>query len=333
MKNKIFRLLTTLATVTALSSCGDDWQPGDGSQFPSGTGGVSSGTINVEVADEPVKATGRAGDGTTIDTSSFLVYITAKGSSDVVVFNKDTCRWNYGTMPEIVTLPVGDYTVHVASHDPEPVAWSAPYYEGTSDFTVVNNKVVNIGTVKCLFRSLKIAVHFDEDFLAAMDPDNSTVTVTAGAEGTSTVWTPAETRCAYFRLAEANPTVIAHFNGMLDGQNYTAGKTVTDARIGDYYIFNFSLNQGNPEPPEEFGSTTIPASGISIDVDMVREELNNQLKPGIEAGDNSEKHPNAEEWPDPVGPGTDPENPDDPPPPRPDGAGCGDLKTNPTHQH
>lgn len=299
-----------LAALAVLSGCGDDWTPGENSQFAPGTGGAYSGTINVDVASEPTKAQGRADDPT--DRSSFIVTVTPKGSDNIASYDGELCRWTYGNMPEIITLPVGEYTVHVASHEPEAVAWSAPYFEGQTDFSVENNKVVNIGTVHCYFHSLKIGVNFDEDFLKIMDADNSSVTVTAGAAGTSMVWIPSETRCAYFYLNDDNPTVIAHFNGRLDGQTYTAGKTVNSARMGDYYIFTFSLNQGNPEPPEEFGSTTIPPSGINIDVDMIREELPNQLKPGEDIQDSDEKHPNAEEWPDPVGPGTDPENPDDP---------------------
>ena len=319
MKFKIFSLSFTLAAMAALSSCGDDWQPEGDSQFAAGTGGAYSGTINVDLTSEPTKAQGRAEADT--DLSSFIVTVTAKGNDEIVTFDGDRCSWTYSNMPEIITLPVGDYTLHVASHEPEAVAWSAPYFEGQTDFTVVSNKVVNIGKVHCSFRSLKIGVVFDESFLEMMDPDNSSVTITAGAAGSSAVWSPTETRCAYFNLTENNPTVIAHFNGVIDGQTYTAGKTITEARTGDFYVFNFSLNQGNPEPPEEFGSGVIPDSGINIDVDMVREELNNQLKPGEDINGNDEKHPNTEEWPEePVEP-IEPVNPIDPTPPSDDDSG------------
>lgn len=314
MKFKIFSLTLALAAVAGLSSCNDDWQPAGSSQFPAGTGGISSGTLNVQVADEPTKAQSRADGANTVDTSSFIVYITAKGSQDVEVYDKETCRWTYSTMPEIITLPVGEYTVHVASHEPEPVAWGAPYFEGSKDFTVENNKVVNIGSVKCLFQSLKVGVKFDDDFLKMLDPDNSTVTLIGGVAGTSIVWTPSETRCAYFRLEEDNPTVVANFNGMVNGTNYKATLPVQDAKIGDYYIFTFSVNQGDPSRPHEPSYATIPEGGISIDVETIRVDLNNQLKPGEDKGDDSEKHPNAEEWPeDPQ----QPVDPDDPTPPGP----------------
>lgn len=325
MKFKILSLTFALAAMAALSAC-DDWKPEGSSQFAPGTGGAYSGTINVDVASEPTKSQSRAGADT--DISSFIVFVTAKGSDEVVRYDGETCRWTYSSMPEIITLPVGDYTVHVASHEPEPVAWNAPYFEGQTDFTVVSNKVVNINTVHCSFRSLKIGVNFDEAFLSAMDPDKSSVTVTAGSAGTSAVWSATETRCAYFYLTEDNPTVIVHFNGILNGLSHTAGKTVNSAHMGDYYIFNFSLNQGNPEPPEEFGSTTVP--DISIDVDMVRDELNSQLKPGENGSSSEEKHPNTEEWPETEDPGTDPGEPDNPDTPAsnititPD-ASCADL--------
>ncbi|MBD5270655.1 MAG: DUF4493 domain-containing protein [Bacteroides sp.] len=316
MKFKIFSLSLTLAAMAALSSCGDDWQPDGDSRFAAGTGGAYSGTIDVDVASEPTKAQGRAEADT--DCSSFIVSITAKGSDEIVKFDGELCSWSYSKMPEIITLPVGNYTLHVKSHEPEAVAWSTPYFEGQTDFTVVNNKVVNIGKVHCSFRSLKIGVIFDEDFLEMMDADNSSVTISAGSAGTSAVWTPSETRCAYFYLTENNPTVVAYFSGVIDGQTYTAGKTITDAVTGDYYTFTFSLNQGNAEPPEEFGSGVIPESGISIDVDMVREEIGNQLKPGLDINGDDEKHPNAEEWPEePV----KPVDPVDPTPPSDDESG------------
>lgn len=307
MKTKIYSLLVALMSVVAFSAC-DDWTPGEQGGYPANTGGVSSANMNVAVNDE-VTAIGRA----IVDTSGFLVTVYEKGTGTVATYDGKACSWTYGAMPEIFTLPVGEYTVRVRSHEPEDAAWSAPYFVGAADFSVENDKVTYIGTVTCEFASVKVEVKFSKDLAQAMESD-AKVVVDGGVAGTSLTWTAAETRYGYFFPAEDNPTILATFTGTVKGQQVSAIKEITDAKFGSYYIFTFSLNTGNPILPDEFGNVTEGTPGISIDFDVIDSPVSSTVRPGETPSGDGDKHPDTEEWPEePTPPGPEnPDNPDDP---------------------
>lgn len=299
MKTKIYSLLVALMSVVAFSAC-DDWTPGEQGRYPANTGGVSSANMNVDVNDE-VTAIGRA----IVDTSDFLVTVYEKGSETVATYDGKACSWTYSAMPEIFTLPVGEYTVSVRSHEPEDAAWSAPYFIGSADFTVKNDEVTYIGTVVCQFASVKVEVRFSQELAEAMESD-AKVVVDAGVAGTSLTWTATETRYGYFFPAENNPTILATFTGTVKGQVVSAIKEITDAKFGSYYIFTFSLNTGNPILPDEFGDVTEGTPGITIDFDVIDSPVSSTVRPGETPSGDSDKHPDTEEWPE------QPENPDKP---------------------
>lgn len=306
MKTRIYSLLVALMSVVAFSAC-DDWTPAEQGAYPANTGGVSRSKMDVTVNDE-VTAIGRA----IIDTSDYLVTVTEKGSDVIATYEGKPCSWTYSTMPQIFTLPVGDYTVRVRSHEPSDAAWSEPYYEGSADFTVVNNNVTYIGTVTCNFASVKVEIRFSEELANAMS-DDSHVDVVAGVAGTSLTWSASETRYGYFYPAEDNPTIIATFTGTVKGQTVSATKNVTDAKRGNYYIFSFSLNTGNPILPDEFGDITGADSGIKIDFEVIESDVNSTVRPGETPSTDPDRHPDSEEWPDEPDPGPEtPDNPDEP---------------------
>lgn len=306
MKTRIYSLLVALMSVVAFSAC-DDWTPAEQGAYPANTGGVSRSKMDVTVNDE-VTAIGRA----IIDTSDYLVTVTEKGSDVIATYEGKSCSWTYSTMPQIFTLPVGDYTVRVRSHEPSDAAWSEPYYEGSADFTVVNNNVTYIGTVTCNFASVKVEIRFSEELANAMS-DDSHVDVVAGVAGTSLTWSASETRYGYFYPAEDNPTIIATFTGTVKGQTVSATKNVTDAKRGNYYIFSFSLNTGNPILPDEFGDITGADSGIKIDFEVIESNVNSTVRPGETPSTDPDRHPDSEEWPDEPDPGPEtPDNPDEP---------------------
>lgn len=302
MKTRIYSLLVALMLVVTFSAC-DDWTPGEQGTYAANTGGVSIARMNVSVNDE-VTAIGRD----VIDTSGYLVTVTRKGTDEVAVYEGKPCSWTYSSMPQIFTLPVGDYTVTVRSHEPADAAWSAPYYEGAADFTVKNNDVTYIGTVTCNFASVKVEVRFSEELAKAMS-DDSKVDVVAGVAGTSLTWSASETRYGYFYPSDDNPTVIATFTGSVKGQTVSAVKNVTDAKRGNYYIFSFSVSSGNPILPDESGDVT--NAGIQIDYEVIESDINQSVRPGEDPTDPN-KHPDSEEWPEEPENPENPDNPDDP---------------------
>ncbi|MDE6287634.1 MAG: DUF4493 domain-containing protein, partial [Muribaculaceae bacterium] len=89
-----------------------------------------------------------------ISTDNFIITIKDKESGAV------RRTYKYGSMPEVVSLPVGSYTVSVKSHEIKPAEFDAPYYEGSADFSIEAGKITEIGTILCKFKSIKVTIKY-----------------------------------------------------------------------------------------------------------------------------------------------------------------------------
>lgn len=299
MKNKIFSLLTALLTVMSLTTACDDWEPGT-QQFPSNTGGVNLKGMAVNV-DSQTRPSGRA----TVETGSFLVQIIDKATSETAVYDGAKCEWTFSQMPEVMTLPVGEYTVNVKSHEPLKAEWDNPCYEGSKDFEIRNGEITAIGTVTATLASIKVTVKYSDKLAQAMSAD-SHVDVVAGQDAQLT-WSATETRDGYFAAVEGSTTLVATFSGSLSGNPVSTLKEFTDVAKGNHYIITFDLSTG-PEIPGETGD--INPTGITVDGSIEESDENGDIDPSDdpESGD----RPDKEDWGnDPTDP-TDPNDPNDP---------------------
>ncbi len=241
MKTKIFTILSLMALCLGFSSCKDDWSSDDVSQ-----GQLSLSSMNVEVSNvEKVITSSRAA----IDTDAFLVTITNKSTGETAG------SYEFGSMPEVVSLPAGKYTLTVKSHNIQKAEWEHPYFEGSKDFEINVGKITDIGQVVCSFASLKVSIRFKEDLLNAIG-DDAKVTVVAN-DGGSLEFTPDETRSGYFAVVEGSNTLVATFTGKINGTYATRAATYTDVEGGQHRIIYFDLKTNDTNPPEEVGNINL----------------------------------------------------------------------------
>lgn len=300
MKTKIYSLFVMMMSAVIFTGCDDTWKPGD-YEFAKNTGGISLTSIDVDIDDNP-NVVSRS----TIDTSDFLVTITDKATGKTASFNNQECSWTYSEMPEVFTLPVGTYTAFVESHKQEKAAWATPYYQGSADFEIKDGEITSIGTVVCSFASVKVSVRYSEALKKVMSSD-SEVNVVCNDEGALT-WTSAETRAGYFEAVDGSTTLIATFNGTVQGQSVTKIKEFTDVKKGNYYIITFTLKSGDSTVPDEFGNID-PNGGITVDAGIEETDEPGNINPGDDPDTPANQRPGNEEWPDDP---EQPENPDDP---------------------
>ena len=287
MKTKITTIISVLALSLGLWSCSDSWEP-----VTDKSGSVALACMEVEV-DNAEKVVSRAG----VDKNDFLVKI--YDDKDVLVGN-----WVYGTMPEIVTLNVGDYRVDVMSHEIKKSEWDAPYFFGSKTFSVVDSKITEVGTVVCSFSSLKVSVIFDEQLRKVLG-DDVTVTVRANDSG-ALVFTPDETRSGYFEVVKGSTTLTLVFAGTVKGNYEEIIKAYTDVEPGQHRIVTYSLKSPGGDIPDESGNVD-PTDGIDIDVSYTDENLNGNVDDTEETLDPSDR----------PGHEGDTEDPDEPTPPTP----------------
>lgn len=263
MKTNIFyNLLGTLALTVALTSCHDD--PTIGPTVETGTGEVHLASMSVDMSNAEI-VINHSGSRADVDVSDFIVTIKDQNNPAAAPY-----VWKFKEMPELFTLPVSDsYVVEVESHKIAKAEWDKPYFYGTKTFEIKTGEVTQIGVVEAKFSSLKVSVKFADNLRKVMGEDVE-VTVKANDEGVL-VYTPEETRPGYFEVVDGSTTLIAEFEGTVDGAPTTYAIPINDIAKGQHRIITYKLKNG-PDIPEQSGKID-PSDGIGIDVEVESEDL------------------------------------------------------------
>lgn len=311
MKTKIFSILLTFAAMVGFSACSDEWKPdtqGEG-QLRTSSLGVEVDGAETVVSDNNAAKKKPAGKSAaksraTIDLSDFIVTVADKNGREVN-------RWAYKDMPELPTFAAGDYTVTVRSHEVEPAAWNAPYYEGSQAFTITAGSVTEVEKVVCKLSNIRVSVTFSEKLIKAFD-NPSEVTVKITSEGNnSLVFTPAETRSGYFEALQNLETLRIDFSASIMGHNETFTKTVDNVAKGQHRKISFGLTGNDNVPPEELGTIINDGQGITVDTEVVEDAPIETDYPWYEDNTDNTGRPGDEDFDD-DNPGPGPEDPDDP---------------------
>ena len=287
MKTKISTILATAAIMFGAASCSESWNPVPGAE----QGSLSMLSMGVTV-NKAAPVQSRA-DG--VDLSQFKVSVVSLSDNSVAG------EYLYGTMPEIITLPVGAYRVDVESHSVQKAEFDRPYYKGVSkDFEIRNNELTEIGNVVCNLSNVKVTIAYT-DALKAIMGDDVTVTVEANDDG-RLVFTPAETRSGYFAYVDGSMTMVANFAGTVGGAYTEARKQFSDVAAGKHYIVTFDVKNA-PVPPTQTGQ--VDPSGITVDGSVTEEDVTGGVSGGDEETIEPGTRPGTEEGGEEPGPGPD----------------------------
>ncbi|MGN1266249.1 MAG: DUF4493 domain-containing protein [Muribaculaceae bacterium] len=244
----IFILMMTVAVT--LVSCDDPTYPD--STTDQGTLKLSSLSIDVDASENQV--TTRAG----IDVGTFTVRVLDAATNTL----KNS--WIYSEMPEVVTLPVGDYVIEVYNAEVQEAAFDAPYYYASKNVTITKNDIAELGTLTCTLENVRVSIAYTDQLKAVMG-DDVKVTVEVAAKN-MLEFAGSETRSGYFRYYENNTTLVASFSGTVEGVFISEDhKIVTDVQPRKHYIITFDYKTG-PLPDDEIGG--VSNSGFSIDASV-----------------------------------------------------------------
>lgn len=287
--NKIFNIFATLLVLAVLlPSCDKE------DLFPCGDSDGKTGTVNFRKMVVEVNSGENEVRAADVNVGEFLVEVTsASGSTEYA--------GTYAEMPEVLTLPVGGYTVTAKSPSNPDAAWETPYYEGKQTFTVKENEVTFVDPVVCKIANVKVTVKYDSRLLAVMD-DDCVVTVQTGA-GSTLQYSKTETRSGNFRYVEGEgtATLVATFRGTVE-ENYEENfRTYTDVAPGNHYIITYRLKTPGGEEPDVTG-TINPGVNVDAVVEVVDMNLNIDVEDDIL--DETDRPQQGEDKPD------KPDNPD-----------------------
>ena len=284
-------IIGSLATVALMSGCANE-APFSEPSVSEVTGKLMTRCLapklgNTEGVDMSTRATAVPSVG------DFTVTITRDGRQRDAS-SPGSVEYTYSDMPEVLTLPVGDYKVS-AHHGENPDAeWDAPYYYGESSFGIDANKITDdVDPIVAKLANIRVSIKFHPSLLSAMS--NGEVKVNVGNSGEK-IFSSSETRSAYFRYAEESRTLVATFSGTVDGEPIVESIAYDDIAPGNHYTITFRVRGIEDDNPGTVnGGVTVDTSVEEVDMNKTIDgETDVPLNPNdyndrpVQGGDDTE---------------------------------------------
>lgn len=233
-------------------------------------------------------------------TDDFNVVISRKSNARAAA--QGSVEYKYGDMPEVLTLPVGEYKVYAHHGENKPAEWDSPYYYGESEFSIDANKITdNVDPIVAKLSNIRVTIVFSASLLSAMSPD-SKVEVRVGDQGVME-FTQSETRSAYFKHVNKSQSLTATFTGTVDGSEVVETEGYDNVAPGNHYRITFRMHGIDEDDP---GTVTV---GVTVDASVETINMNQTVDGEKEEYLDDDMRPQQGDGKDP-GPG-----PDDPIPP------------------
>lgn len=275
-----------------------------GSEIPDETGKLLTSALDVSLTSDkgPRSLKDRDVRAAAPSANLFKIEISRKNSAVPYVVEYD-----YSKMPEIVTLPVGDYTVKAFYGDNPDAGWDAPYYEGTADFTIVKDEITdNVDPIECTVMNVRVSIVIDESLRRAITGDYSVnVKVNNVGELDFTATRIDNGESGYFKFVEGSTTLVATFGGIVDGIYSTETRTGIDVRPGHHYIITFRLYDAGEEGPGSIVGGGEEGELIIIHSDVEEEGIIDGTIDADNERPNIDGNDRPTEGQTPEGPGTD----------------------------
>lgn len=270
MKNIFLICLTLMAVLFTFSACHSEKME-TGATDVTGQLSLASMKMEVDLKVDTVYPQSRAG----VDVSNFL--LTIKNSQ-----GEQVEQYTYSEMPEIISLPVGTYTVVASSAEAATNGFDVPFYTGsTEQFTIKENELTEVFALTCRLANVMISVEYDEELRKLMGED----VVTNVKIGDNSLDIPSsETRKAYLIAPASAGSMDITLKGTIDGESVTEVKRVDNVQAGQYNIIKYVLNSVDDGTNSNVGGNLNIA--INIDSSMTSSDetvgVNPEEEPGID---------------------------------------------------
>lgn len=152
-------------------------------------------------------------------------------------YDKDNGGFTNNAFSGKIKLAAGDYTIvaHSANWDGSQSAFSAPYYAGQTQVTVVRNSIQD-ANVECKLANVKVTVTFDDNFKKYFTSATSEVSSALDGVFSQTFVMNQTTESAYFPVANLTHKITV--NG---DPNKSKEYTIEDVQARDHYKINYHV--------------------------------------------------------------------------------------------
>lgn len=276
MKNIFLICLTLMAVLFTFSACHSEKME-TGATDVTGQLSLASMKMEVDLKVDTVYPQSRTG----VDVSNFL--LTIKNSQ-----GEQVEQYTYSEMPEIISLPVGTYTVVASSAEAATNGFDVPFYTGsTEQFTIKENELTEVSALTCRLANVMISVEYDEELRKLMGEDVvTTVTIKENTQDDmikeySLDIPSSETRKAYLIAPASVSPMDITLKGTIDGEFVTEVNRVDEVQAGQYNIIKYTLS------PVDDGNNSVGGNlniAINIDSSMTSSDETVGVNPGEEPG-------------------------------------------------
>lgn len=238
---------------------------------------LASMKMEVDLKVDTVYPQSRAG----VDVSNFL--LTIKNSQ-----GEQVEQYTYSEMPEIISLPVGTYTVVASSAETATNGFDVPFYTGsTEQFTIKENELTEVSALTCRLANVMISVEYDEELRKLMGEDVvTTVTIKENTQDMIKEYSldipSSETRKAYLIAPASVSPMDITLKGTIDGEFVTEVNRVDEVQAGQYNIIKYTLSPVDNGTNSNVGGNVNIA--INIDSSMTSSDETVGVNPGEEPG-------------------------------------------------
>ena len=267
MKNIFLICFTLMVVLFTFSACHSEKME-TGTTDVTGQLSLASMKMEVDLKVDTIPPQSRAG----VDVSNFL--LTIKNSQ-----GEQVEQYTYSEMPEIISLPVGTYTVVASSAEAATNGFDVPFYTGsTEQFTIKENELTEVSALTCRLANVMISVEYDEELRKLMGED----VVTTVKIGDHSLDIPSsETRKAYLIAPASAGSMDITLKGTIDGESVTEVARKDNVQAGQYHIIKNVLSLVNDGNNKVGGNVNI---AINIDSSMTSSDETVGVNPGEEPG-------------------------------------------------
>lgn len=275
MKNIFLICFTLMVVLFTFSACHSEKME-TGTTDVTGQLSLASMKMEVDLKVDTVYPQSRAG----VDVSNFL--LTIKNSQ-----GEQVEQYTYSEMPEIISLPVGTYTVVASSAEAATNGFDVPFYTGsTEQFTIKENELTEVSALTCRLANVMISVEYDEELRKLMGEDVvTTVTIKEKTRDMIKEYSldipSSETRKAYLIAPASVSPMDITLKGTIDGEFVTEVNRVDEVQAGQYNIIKYTLSPVDDGNNSEGGNLNI---AINIDSSMTSSDETVGVNPGEEPG-------------------------------------------------
>ena len=267
MKNIFLICFTLMVVLFTFSACHSEKME-TGTTDVTGQLSLASMKMEVDLKVDTIPPQSRAG----VDVSNFL--LTIKNSQ-----GEQVEQYTYSEMPEIISLPVGTYTVVASSAEAATNGFDVPFYTGsTEQFTIKENELTEVSALTCRLANVMISVEYDEGLRKLMGED----VVTTVKIGDHSLDIPSsETRKAYLIAPASAGSMDITLKGTIDGESVTEVARKDNVQAGQYHIIKNVLSLVNDGNNKVGGNVNI---AINVDSSMTSSDETVGVNPGEEPG-------------------------------------------------